>query len=182
MERPFLEGWWTPAGAGLLARAPAPRLPGRPLASQWLDDYASCGALGARSQWRDRAGFTPDFPRPPADMWARSYPRALRPAGEPGGHEHREPDGRDGESGGDDDGGGVPVGVAERVREPSDDERQRRQPREQRGGDRERSEPERRRALHRSANGGRGGASPAPLGPAQVRPADRRRDGEGPAR
>src|SRR5215211_8510425 len=74
MERPFLEGWWSPAGAGLLARAPAPRLPGRPLASQWLDDYASCGALGARSQWRDRAGFTPDFPRPPAAMWARSYP------------------------------------------------------------------------------------------------------------
>ena len=40
--------------------------------------------ISARSQWRDRAGFAPDFPKPPADerrkhnrtTWARPPPVA----------------------------------------------------------------------------------------------------------
>jgi hypothetical protein len=35
--------------------------------------------INARSQWRDRAGFSPDFPRPPADERAHPTPPAGRP-------------------------------------------------------------------------------------------------------
>ena len=47
---------------GLLAWGSAPRLPGRPSAPSGI-----MRRISARSQWRDRAGFSPDFPRPPAD-------------------------------------------------------------------------------------------------------------------
>src|ERR671915_764061 len=53
---------WLRPGPGLLASDSAPRLPGKPSASQWHQRRIS-----ARSQWRDRAGFAPDFPKPPAD-------------------------------------------------------------------------------------------------------------------
>jgi hypothetical protein len=35
--------------------------------------------ISARSQWRDRAGFTPDFPRPPAVERRAAYPTASTP-------------------------------------------------------------------------------------------------------
>jgi hypothetical protein len=49
-------------------RAPRRAFPGSS-APQWL-----MRRLLARSQWRDRAGFSPDFPRPPADERLASYP------------------------------------------------------------------------------------------------------------
>ena len=62
LSRPFLEGCHGWPGTGLLASGVVGRaFPGRVWAPQWPAPWAPATSL-TRSQWRDRAGFAPDFP------------------------------------------------------------------------------------------------------------------------
>src|SRR5215211_5929198 len=59
-------GGWLARGRSPGFRASPSRLPGSAVAPQWLTIRPQNGGLSsdgsARSQWRDRAGFAPDFP------------------------------------------------------------------------------------------------------------------------
>ena len=84
MGRPFLEGLDGTAGG----RSPGSGLHVAPSREAVGFPVALMRRLGARSQWRDRAGFSPDFPSPPADMNAL---RILRRAGRVRSHSLQSP-------------------------------------------------------------------------------------------